>query len=154
MSDKPHILCEVGARMHGAVILLFFAVAWVAAVAFALAFPVPGWWAVLWIAAATLTLAIAAGKALPLMVHGGTYRVVIQGPWLRAESPHPALGPGFTVALSAITRLVVQSSSEGPDRYEVHTHSGETFPLGNGVGEGIFKAIRQVRPEIPIERHG
>ena len=152
MSDRRDILCEVGARTHGVVILLFFAVAWVAAVGFALAFP--GWWAVLWIAAATLTVAIVAGNVIPLLVRGGTYRVVIEGQWLRAESPHPALGPCFAVALSTITKLVVQSSSEWPDSYEVHTDSGEVYFLGNGVGEGVFKAIRRLHPEIPMERRG
>jgi hypothetical protein len=152
MSDRRDILCEVGARTHGVVILLLFAVAWVAAVGFALAFP--GWWAVLWIAAATLTVAIVAGNVIPLLVRGGTYRVVIEGQWLRAESPHPDLGPSFAVALSAITKLVVQSSSEWPDSYEVHTDSGEVYFLGNGVGEGVFKAIRRLHPEIPMERRG
>jgi hypothetical protein len=152
MSERRDILCEIGARTHGVVLLLFFAIAWVAAFVFALAWP--GWWAVLWIATATLTVVLVAGNVIPLMIRGGTYRVVIEGPWLRAESPHPALGPCFAVALSTITKLVVQSSSEWADRYEVHTDSGGTFLLRTGVGEGVFQAIRRLHPEIPLERRG
>jgi hypothetical protein len=155
MSDKPDALCEVGARQHGVVMLVFFAVVWVAAIAFALGVPgLPAWWAVCWIAAATLTVAFVVRKVMPLMVSGGTYRVVVQDDFLRAESPHPELGRSFAVALSAITRLVVQTSSEWADRYEVHTDRGETFLLENGAGEEIFKAIRRLHPEIPVERGG
>jgi hypothetical protein len=152
MSDKPDIVCEVGAREHGVVILVFFAIVWLAALGIAFAFP--GWWAVCWMAAATLTVAIVAGQVIPVMVRGGTYRVVVQGDWLRAESPHPALGPSFAVALPDITELVVQTSGESADRYEVHTRNGEKLPLENGVGEGVFKTIHHLHPEIPIARRG
>jgi hypothetical protein len=155
MNDKPDAICEIGARSHAVVILVFFAVVWVAAIAFALAVPgLPGWWAACWIAAATLTVAIVVRHVMPLLVRGGTYRVSIQDEWLRADSPHPKLGRSFAVALPAITKLVVRTSSEGPDSYEVHTGTGERFPLENGVGEEIFKAIRRLHPEIPIERRG
>ena len=155
MRDKPEVLCEVGARRHGVIILVFFAAVWVAAIAFALAVPgLPRWWVVCWIAAATLTVAIVGGHVIPLVVSGGTYRVVVQDEWLRVESPRQALGPSFAVPLPAITELVVRASSEWSDTYEVHTHSGEKFPLGNGVGEEVFKTIRLLLPEIPIERRG
>jgi hypothetical protein len=153
MSDKPDIVFEEGARTHGACMLLFFGVVWVAAVAFAVAFDVPGWWAVCWIAAATLTVAVIAGQVIPYMVRGGTYRVVIQDEWLRAESPHPALGPSFAVALPTITKLVVRPYSDGQD-YEVHTRSGEKLLLDEALGAWIFKAIHQLHPEIPIESPG
>jgi hypothetical protein len=153
MNDKSDIVYEVGARRHGGCLLLFFGVVWVAAVAFAVAFNVPRWWAVCWVAAATLTVVIIAAQVVPYMVRGGTYRVVIQDEWLRAESPHPALGPSFAVALPAITKLVVQSWSEGT-YYEVHTESGEPIRLDQAIGAGLFKAIHQLHPEIPIERRG
>jgi hypothetical protein len=155
MNDKPDALCEIGARSRGVVVLVFFAVVWVAAIAFALGVPgLPEWWAVCWIVAATLTVAIVVRKVMSLMVRGGTYRVVVQDDFLRAESPHPEFGHSFAVALPAITRLVVRTSSEWADRYEVRTDRGETFPLENGVGEEIFKAIRRLHPEIPVERSG
>ena len=99
-------------------------------------------------------MGIVAGNVIPFMVCGGAYRVVVQDEWLRVESPHPTLGPSFAVALPTIRKLVVRTSSEWPDSYEVHTHSGETFPVENGVGEAVFKGIRQLHPDIPIERHG
>jgi hypothetical protein len=155
MKDRPHVLYEVGARAHGTIILVFFAAVWVAAIVFALAVPgLPGGWVACWIAAATLTVAIVAGQVIPLVVRGGTYRVVVQDDWLRVDSPHQALGPSFAVALSAITHLVVQTSSEGSDTYEVHTHTGQKHPLANGVGEEVLKAIHLLHPEIPIERRG
>jgi hypothetical protein len=154
MNDKPDMLYEMGARTHGVFLLLFFAVIWVGAVAFALVLSVPGWWAVCWIAAATLTVAIVAGQVIPFMVRGGTYRVVVQDEWLRSESPHPALGLSFTVALPSITKLVVHSYNEGLDSYEVHTQGGESFPLPDPVGAWVFKAIQQLHPEIPLERRG
>jgi hypothetical protein len=155
MKDRPNILCEVGARSHGVIHLVFFAAVWVAAIAFALAVPgLPGWWVVCWIAAATLTVVIVAGHVLPLVVGGGTYRVVVQDGWLRVESPHQALGSSFAVALPAIRELVVRTSSEWSDAYEIHTQSGETFLLENGVGEKVFQALRQLHAEIPIARRG
>jgi hypothetical protein len=155
MNDKPDLVYQVGARTHGGCMLLFFAVVWVAAVAFALTVPgLPGWWVVCWIAAATLTMAFLAGKHLPLVIRGGTNRLVIQDGWLRAESPHQLLGRSFAVALSTITKLVVRPYNDGLDSYEVHTSSGETFPLEDGLGPWVFKAIRQLHPEIPVERRG
>lgn len=152
MNGKPDVF-EVDARRHGIVLSVFFAAVWVAAVAFALAVPgLPGWWVVYWIAAATFTVAIVAMRVTPLVLRGGTYRAVVQDDWLRVESPHRALGPSFAVALPAIAQLVVRTSSESPDRYEVHTHSGEKFPLDNGVGKKVFEAVRQLYPEVPIER--
>ena len=151
MKDKPDVLCEVGARAHGACFLVFFAAVWVAAVALVVAVPgFPAWWAVCWVAAATLTVAVVAGRLIPLVVRGGAYRVVVQEGWLRVDSPHPVLGPGFAVALPDITALVVQTSDESLDRYEVHTRGGEKFPLENGVGEKVFKAIRLLHAEIPL----
>jgi hypothetical protein len=153
MNDKPDFVYQFGARGHGGCMLLFFAIVWVAAVAFALFFPgLPGWWVVCWIAAATLTMAFLGGKHLPLVIGGGTYRLVIQHGWLRAESPHQLLGSSFAVALSTITKLVVRPYSDGPDSYEVHTSSGETFPLEDGLGPSVFKAIRQLHPEISVEQ--
>ena len=155
MTDRPNIVCEIGARAYGSCMLAFFAVVWVAAVAFAVAFPsLPGWWVVCWIAAATFTVAFIAVQLIPLVVRGGAYRVVVQDEWLRVESPHQVLGPSFAVALPDITELVVQIYNEGSDSYEVHTRSGEKFPLAIGVGEGVFKAIRLLHPEIPLERRG
>src|SRR5262245_31231142 len=124
MNDKPDFLYEVGARTHGVVILLFFAVVWVAAIALGVALRgLPGGevfcWC--WSAAATLTVAFVAGKVVPFMVRGGTYRVVVQDDWLRVESPHEALGPSFAVALPDITELVVQMSNDSLDSYKVHT---------------------------------
>jgi hypothetical protein len=155
MKAKPTLLCEVGARTHGVCILVFFTFVWVAAIALVVAVGgFPGWWVFCWVAAATLTGAIVAGKVLPLVVRGGTYRVVVQQECLRVESPHQVLGPSFAVALADITVLVVQMSKEWPDTYEVHTHRGEKFPLESGVGAEVFKAIRLLHPEIPIERRG
>jgi hypothetical protein len=155
MNDKPDLVYQVGARTHGGCMLLFFAVVWVAAIGFALGVPgLPGWWVVCWIAAATLTMAFLAGKHLPLVIRGGTYRLVIQDGWLRAESPHQLLGPSFAVALSTITKLVVRPYNDGLDSYEVHTSSGETVPLEDGLGPWVFKAIRQLHPEIQVERRG
>jgi hypothetical protein len=155
MNDKPDLVYQVGARAHGVAMLLFFAVVWVAAVAFALFAPgLPGWWVFCWIAAATLTMGFLAGKHLPLVIRGGTYRLAVQDEWLQAESPHPVLGPSFAVALSTITMLVVRPCSEGLDRYEVHTSSGETFPLEDGLGPRVFQVIRQLHPEIHLERRG
>jgi hypothetical protein len=152
MKDKPDVLCEVGARAHGACFLVFFAAVWVAAVALVVAVPgFPAWWAVCWVAAATLTVAIVAGRLLPLVVRGGAYRVVVQDDWLRVDSPHRVMGPSFAVALPDITALVVQASNESLDRYEVHTRGGEKFPLENGVGEAVFKAIRLLHPQIPLD---
>jgi hypothetical protein len=151
MKDKPDVLCEVGARAHGAVFLVFFAAVWGAAIALVVAVPgFPAWWAVCWVAAATLTVAVVAGRLIPLVVRGGTYRVVVQDDWLRVDSPHQVMGPGFAVALPDITALVVQTSDESLDRYEVHTRGGEKFPLENGVGGEVFQAIRLLHPEIPL----
>jgi len=77
MTDKPNIVCEIGARAYGSCMLAFFAVVWVAAVAFAVAFPsLPGWWVVCWIAAATFTVAFIGVQLIPLVVRGGAYRDV------------------------------------------------------------------------------
>ena len=46
--------------------------------------------------------------------------------------------------------LVVQTSDESLDRYQVHTRGGEKFPLENGVGGEVFRAIRLLHPEIPL----
>jgi len=155
MNDKPNVLCEVGARAHGVVVLVFFAVVWVAAIALVIAVRgFPAWWVVCWITAATLTVVIVTRKVLPLVLRGGTYRVVVQQDWLRVESPHRAMGPSFAVALADITELVVQVSNESLDSYELHTSGGEKFPLKNGVGQAVFNAIRQLHPEIPMERRG
>jgi hypothetical protein len=99
-------------------------------------------------------MAVLAGKHLPLVIRGGTYRLVIQDGWLRAESPHQLLGPSFAIALSTITKLVVRPYSDGLDSYEVHTSSGETFPLKDGLGPSVFEVIRQLHPEIQVERRG
>jgi len=155
MTDKPDIVCEIGARGYGACMLVFFAVVWVAAVAFAVAFPsLPRWWVVCWIAAATFTVAFVAVQLIPLVVRGGAYRVVVQDEWLRVDSPHQTLGPSFAVALPDITELVVHINNEGLDSYVVHTRSGEKFPLDYGVGGAVFNAIRLLHPEIPLERRG
>jgi hypothetical protein len=155
MKDNPTVLCEIGARAHGACFLVFFAAVWVAAVAlvvFVRGFP--RWWVFCWVAAATLTVAFLAAQVLPLVVRGGTYRVLVQEEWLRVESPHRVLGPGFAVAFPDITALVVQVFNESLDRYEVHTRSGDKFPLESGVGESVFQAIRLLHPEIPLQRLG
>jgi hypothetical protein len=154
MPDKPDFVHETGARAYAGCILLFFGVVWVAAVALAFAFDFPRWWAVCWVAAATLTVAIVAGQLIPVLVRGGTHRLIIQDGWLRADSPHPVLGPSFAVALSTITKLVVRPCSDGPDAYEVHTSGGETLPLSEALGPWVFQAIHQLHPEVPIERSG
>jgi hypothetical protein len=150
MTDRRDILGEVSAREYGVTHLVFFIVAWTAALGIALA--VRGWWAVLWMAAATLTVAIIAAQVVPMIVRGGKYRVLVEGQWLRAESPNPALGPSFAVPLSAISKLIVRAGADGPDSYEVHTDQGESFLLGRGIGEGVFQALHRLHPEIPIER--
>jgi hypothetical protein len=154
MNSKPNLVHQFGARSHAGCMMLFFAAVWAAAIAFAFVPGLPGWWVVCWIAAATLTMGFLAGKHLPLLIRGGTYRLVIQDGWLRAESPHQLLGRNFAVALSTITKLVVRPYNDGLDSYEVHTSSGETFPLEAGLGPWVFKVIQQLHPEIPVERRG
>jgi hypothetical protein len=154
MEDRPNVLCEIGARAHGAFMLGFFAVVWVAATSCGLFVPgLPVWWVDCWIAAATLTVAIIGAQLIPLVIGGGTYRVVVQEEWLRVESPYAVFGPSFAVALAAITDLVVLTG-DCPDCYEIHTLGGEKFRLAEGAGETVFQAIRSLRPEIPIERRG
>jgi hypothetical protein len=136
--------------------LVFFACVWAAALAFVVIgyADLPAWWMIGWMTAATLTVAIIGGKLLPLVLRGGTYRVVLEAELLRVESPHAVLGPSFAVALSNITALVVQAYNDGLDTYEIHTRSGEKFRLQDSVGAEAFAAFRSLHPEIPIERRG
>jgi hypothetical protein len=153
MSGKPDLLREMNARTHAIVLLLFFLAVWVAALVLVLAVPgFPVWWACLWVAAASLTVIIIGATLGPLLVRGGAYRVVVQDDWLRVESPHHSLGPSFAVALSSVVRLVTGASYDGPDYYQVHTRTGQAFPLEHGFGEAVFEAIRRLHPEVPVER--
>jgi hypothetical protein len=156
MKADATVLAELGARAYGGCMLVFFACVWLAALAFVVIgyAGLPAWWMICWMAAATLTVAFIGGKVLPLVLRGGTYRVVLEEERLRVESPHHILGPSFAVALAEITVLVVQMSNDFPDTYEIHTRSGEKFRLQDSVGGEAFNALQVLHPEIPIERRG
>src|SRR5262249_22680188 len=65
------------------------------------------WWAWLMAALCGLGLVALAATHIPLLVRGGTYRVVVQAGRLRVDSPHQSLGPSFDVPLSSVQRLVI-----------------------------------------------
>src|SRR5262249_45140976 len=109
------------------------------------------WWA--WFVAGFCGLALVgfAATHVPLLVRGGTYRVVVQDGRLGVGSPHRSLGPRFELSLPSVPRLVIWSVSEEADRYEIHTCSGEVYELKTPCAKRVFEAIQQLHPGIAVE---
>jgi hypothetical protein len=108
------------------------------------------WWA--WFVAGFCGLALVgfAATHIPLLVRGGTYRVVVQGGWLRVDSPHRSLGPSFDVPLPSVQRLVIWNVSEGVDRYEIQTCAGEVYELKSPFAKRVFEAIQGLHPGVAV----
>jgi len=157
MSSQPEYVDEVGACTYAALNLGCFAVVWLGGLGLALV--VPGaweqrWWVWLWGVAGALTIAFAAVWFGPMLLKGGTYRVAIRVGRLEVSSPSGNFGPSFAVPLKEIAALIHRPVAEGPDLYEVHTRSGEVFPVCSASGERLLAAFRRLHPEVPIEhRH-
>jgi hypothetical protein len=109
------------------------------------------WWA--WFVAGFCGLALVgfAATHIPLLVRGGTYRVVVHDGWLRVDSPHRSLGPSFDVPLPSVQRLVICNVSEGMDRYEIHTCAGEVYELKSPFAKRVFEVIQGLHPGVAVE---
>jgi hypothetical protein len=109
------------------------------------------WWA--WFVAGFCGLALVgfAATHVPLLVCGGSYRVVVQDGRLRVDSPHRSLGATFEVPLASVQRLVIWNVSEGVDRYEIHTCAGEVYELKSPFAKQVFEAIQQLHPGVAVE---
>jgi hypothetical protein len=151
---EPAFRDEMGVRAYalgglgcmGAILAGFFACAgllpWILGIG--------SWW--VWLVAVFCGLALVSFVATlgPLLVRGGTYRVVVQDGRLRVDSPSRTLGPSFDVPLTSVQRLAIRKVSEGLERYEVQTRSGEIFEMNAPCAERLFEAIRELYPEIPV----
>jgi hypothetical protein len=154
-SGEPDFRDEMGARAYvlgslgclGAFLAGFVAVAGLLPVVLGFA----PWWA--WFVAGFCGLALVgfAATHVPLLVHGGTYRVVVQDGRLRVDSPHRRLGASFEVPLPSVQRLVIWNASEGAARYEIHTCSGEVHELKHLFARRVFEAIQQLHPGVAVE---
>ena len=109
------------------------------------------WWA--WFVAGFCGLALVgfAATHVPLVVRGGTYRVVVQDGRLRVDSPHRSLGATFEVPLASVQRLVIWNVSEGAARYEIQTCAGEVYELKSPFAKQVFEAIQQLHPGVAVE---
>ena len=108
------------------------------------------WWA--WFVAGFCGLALVgfAATHVPLLVRGGTYRVVVQDGRLYVDSPHRSLGASFEVPLPSVQRLVIWNVSEGVDRYEIHTCAGEVYELKSPFAKRVFEAIQGRHPGVAV----
>jgi hypothetical protein len=154
-SGEPDFCDEMGVRGYalgslgclGAFLAGFLAVAGLLPVTLGFA----QWWA--WFLAGFCGLALVgfAATHVPLVVRGGTYRVVVQDGRLRVDSPHRSLGPSFEVPLPSVQRLVIWDVSEGAVRYEIHTCAGEVYELKSPCAKRVFEAIQQLHPGVAVE---
>jgi hypothetical protein len=153
-SGEPDFRDEMGVRGYalgslgclGAFLAGFVAVAGLLPVTLGFA----QWWA--WFVAGFCGLALVgfAATHIPLLVRGGTYRVVVQDGRLRVDSPHRSLGPSFEVPLLSVQRLVIWNVSEGVDRYELHTCAGEVYELKSPFAKRVFEAIQGLHPGVAV----
>jgi hypothetical protein len=154
MDDTPDFLFEMSARAYAVGILVLFVV--MAGLFVGLTFAVPGlrqerWWVDAQMVLIPVTLLIAGIWFVVRVARGGVYRAAIRQGRLRVDSPDSEeFGPSFEFELSAVARLVIWRNPDGGDRYEVWTVSGEAFRVYSGCGDGLFEAIRRLRPEVPV----
>src|SRR5262245_15664110 len=154
-SGEPDFRDEMGVRGYalgslgclGAFLAGFVAVAGLLPVTLGFA----QWWA--WFVAGFCGLALVgfAATYIPLVVRGGTYRVVVQDGRLRVEGPHRGLGPSFDVPLTSVQRLVIRNVSEGVNRYEIQTCAGEVCELKSPFARRVFEAIQGLHPGVAVE---
>ncbi len=155
--SKPDFLEEIGARWFGLGNLVCLSVALGSMLAiFFLLLPLPGGWNVkwlvwVWLGFSGLFVGFLITTFGPLLLWGGTYRVIVQEGRLRVESPHQTFGPSFDVQLTEIERLVFREVSDAANRYEVHTRSGELFEVNGACAVLVFEAVQRLHPEIPRE---
>jgi hypothetical protein len=145
MGVRGYVLGSLGCL--GAGLAVFVAVAGLLPVILGFA----QWWA--WFVAGFCGLALVgfAATHVPLLVRGGTYRVVVQDGLLQVDSPHRSLGPSFEMPLPSVQRLVIWNVNEGTDRYEIQTCSGEVYELKSPCAKRVFEIIQQIYPGVAAE---